>query len=77
MGEVPAGEKLTDEESRYTFQNKDPGPSAKTSHAPHLHDAKGQQTSKRTSSRGGGEEDGHAEATLVTLVPHGDAAQQR
>ena len=61
-----------DDDGGKTFNDEDPRPTGFAAQTVHLHDTTGEQTTKGSSGRGGGEEDGHTQSALVTLVPHGD-----
>ena len=61
-----------DDEGEKTFKNEDPRPAGEATDAFHLDDTTSKKATESTSAGCSREEDGHAETTLVTTVPHGD-----
>lgn len=64
-------EKHTDDKGQETLEDENPGPAVEVAKSVHLDDATGKETTKGAGGSGGGEEDGHAKATLPATVPHG------
>jgi hypothetical protein len=60
------------EEGKKTFKNEDPSPSWKAADALQFDDTSCKQTAEGASASCCTEEDGQAETTFVTTVPHGD-----
>lgn len=61
-----------DDEGEKTLKDEDPRPAGETTEAFHLDDTTSEKTTESTSACCSREENGHAETTLVTTVPHGD-----
>jgi hypothetical protein len=67
---------ITNNKGQETLDDENPLPAVEISHALHLHDTKGQETTKGTRGGGGGEEDGHAQTALMAPVPQRDASHR-
>jgi hypothetical protein len=61
---------LTDNKGQKALQDEDPPPAGQSCSPTHLKNASGKKTTKSTSSGGSREEDGHAQTTLMTPIPH-------
>jgi len=60
------------DESDKTLDDEDPSPAIKTTKTIHLHDTTSKEATESTSSSSSREEDGHAKAALVSLIPESD-----
>src|SRR4051794_24135280 len=67
----PVGE-AANNQCQQSLQDEDPRPSSLASYSSHLRDGSCKKPTKGASGSCGREEECHAEATLMTLVPHSD-----